>query len=48
VLLVRAESEQRARELGADQAAWKWRDPGRTSIEEVALDGPSGVLWLEP
>jgi hypothetical protein len=47
-LLVRAESEKRAREIAADQAAWKWRDPRRTTIREIPADGPSGVIWLEP
>jgi len=47
-LLVRADSEKRAREIAADQADWKWRDPRRTTIDEVPTDGPSGVIWLEP
>lgn len=47
-LLVRAESEARAREIASDQDAWKWRDPRRTSIDEVPPEGPSGVIWLEP
>ena len=47
-LLVRAESELRAREIASDQDAWKWRDPRRTTIAEVPVEGPSGVIWLEP
>jgi hypothetical protein len=46
-LLVRAESEQRAREIASDADSWKWRDPRRTSIEEIRPEGPSGVIWLE-
>jgi len=47
-LLVRAESELRAREIASDQDSWKWRDPRRTTIAEVPIEGPSGVIWLEP
>jgi hypothetical protein len=46
-LLVRAESEQRAREIASDQDSWKWRDPRRTTIAELPAEGPSGVIWLE-
>ncbi|HEV8548982.1 MAG TPA: hypothetical protein VGQ57_08140 [Polyangiaceae bacterium] len=47
-LLVRAESASRAREIAADQDSWKWRDPERTTIEELAETGPSGIVWFDP
>jgi hypothetical protein len=48
-VVVRAESERRARELASDQeASWKWKDRERTTCEPLASDGASGVVWFEP
>jgi hypothetical protein len=48
-VVVRADSERRARELAADQeSSWKWRDAERTTCEELPPDGGSGVVWFEP
>ena len=46
-VLIRAESAERAREIGADQDSWKWRDPSRTEVREVSTDGPSGIVWFD-
>jgi hypothetical protein len=48
-VIVRADSERRAREVAADQeASWKWRNAERTTCELLAPEGASGVVWFEP
>jgi hypothetical protein len=48
-VIVRADSERRAREVAADQeTSWKWRDATRTTCELLAPEGASGVVWFEP
>ena len=48
-VVVRAETERRAREVAADQeSSWKWRDSERTTCDAIPADGASGVVWFEP
>jgi hypothetical protein len=48
-VVVRAESERRAREVAADQEeSWKWRDNERTTCVVIPPEGASGVVWFEP
>jgi hypothetical protein len=48
-VVVRADSERRAREVAADQEeSWKWRDGQRTTCDLIPHEGSSGVVWFEP